>query len=64
MAAASPAWLARLEHAATLGDIQAIDRLAAEVAGQQPDLAEGIARLARQFDHEHILAAIHRAALG
>jgi signal transduction histidine kinase/CheY-like chemotaxis protein len=64
LAAASPAWLARLEHAAALGDVQAIDRLAAEVAGEQPDLAEGIARLARQFDHEHILAAIHRAALG
>jgi CheY-like chemotaxis protein len=64
LAAASPAWLARLEHAAKLGDVQAIDRLAAEVAGEQPDLAEGIARLARQFDHEHILAAIHRAALG
>jgi CheY-like chemotaxis protein len=63
LAAASPAWLARLERAASLGDVQAIDRLAAEVAGEQPDLAESIARLARQFDHEHILAAIHRAGL-
>jgi CheY-like chemotaxis protein len=63
LATARPAWLARLERAATLGDVQAIDRLAAEVVGEQPDLAEGIARLARQFDHEHILASIHRAGL-
>jgi signal transduction histidine kinase/ligand-binding sensor domain-containing protein/CheY-like chemotaxis protein len=57
--AAEPAWLAELERAAILGDVQAIDHLAGQVAVRQPGLAATITRLARQFEHERILAAIH-----
>ena len=56
--AADPAWLADLERATTLGDLEAIERLAGQVAEQDSALAEELARLADGFEHDRILVAI------
>ena len=61
LGAADPAWLAELEHAAILGDLEAIDRLAGQIAFQDSDLADAIIRLSRRFEQDRILAAIQRA---
>jgi signal transduction histidine kinase/ligand-binding sensor domain-containing protein/CheY-like chemotaxis protein len=59
--AAEPAWLEELERATILGDSEAIHRLASAVAGQDPELAEGIVKLADRYEHEQILACLHRS---
>jgi two-component system sensor histidine kinase/response regulator len=58
--AAEPAWLEELERATILGDLDAIHRLASVVAGQDPELAESIVKLADRYEHEQILAALQR----
>lgn len=55
---ADPAWLADLRRAATLGDLEAIDRLASQVAPDDPALSDAITLLSIRFEHDRILAAI------
>jgi len=59
--AAEPAWLEELERATILGDLEAIHRLASAMAEQDPELAEGIVKLADRYEHEQILAYLHRS---
>ena len=54
LGAADPAWLAELEHAAILGDLEAIDRLAGQIAFQDSKLADAIIRLSRRFEQDRI----------
>jgi len=61
LAAADPDWLAGLEHAAVLGDLEAIGRLAGQAADRDPALAEEIRRLGQHFEHDRILSAIAAA---
>jgi CheY-like chemotaxis protein len=61
LSAADPAWLAELERAAILGDLEAFDRLASQIAAADSDLAKAITRLSRRFEHDRILAAIQAA---
>jgi len=63
LARLDPGWLADLEHATILGDQQAILQAAGQIAGQDPALAESLARLANQFDHDRILSLIQQARL-
>ncbi len=56
--AADSAWRAELERAAVLGDLDALNRLASQIASRAPDLAETIVELARGFQHDQILAAL------
>ncbi len=61
LAEADPEWLADLEHAAILGDLEAISRLAHQATGQNPTLAEELVGLSERFDHDRILSAIESA---
>jgi CheY-like chemotaxis protein len=61
---ADPAWLAELERAAVLGDLEAIDRLAGQIAAQDPNLAKTITRLSSHFEHDQIVTAVHSVMLG
>ena len=60
---AEPQWLEELERATILGDLEAIHQLASSVAGQDPELAEGIVKLADRYEHGQILACLHRARM-
>jgi signal transduction histidine kinase/DNA-binding response OmpR family regulator len=57
--AAGPAWAQELERATILGDLEAIHRLASAVAGQDPELATTIVKLADRYEHEQILYLLH-----
>ncbi len=63
LARLDPGWLADLEHATILGDQQAILQASGQIVGQDPVLAESLARLANQFDHDRILSLIQQARL-
>jgi CheY-like chemotaxis protein len=55
---ADPAWVTELERVTTLGDLDEITRLAAQIAAVDPSLAEALLKLANQFEHDQILAVI------
>jgi two-component system sensor histidine kinase ChiS len=55
-----PDWLGNLERATILGDGMAIQQLAEQVAETDPDLAAEIIHLAKNYDHEKILALIEQ----
>jgi CheY-like chemotaxis protein len=58
--ACPPAWRHELERATVLGDLDAIQRLAADVAARDADLARAIVELADRYDHEQILESLHK----
>jgi CheY-like chemotaxis protein len=57
--ASDGAWFDELERATVLGDGEAIQRLAGQVARRHPELAAQIKELADRYEHERLLNAIH-----
>jgi hypothetical protein len=50
-----------LQRAATLGDLRQMLQLLDQVREQDPDLAETLAALTHEFEHERILMLIEEA---
>ncbi len=55
LAAVPTELVAQLVEAVELGDVELIDNLIAEIQGYEPMLAEGLARLARDFEYDRLL---------
>lgn len=51
----SAAWRERVSEAALIGDFETIHRALAEIATEQPEMAETLTRLARRFDSRELI---------
>jgi CheY-like chemotaxis protein len=54
-------WVNELQRAATLGDLRQMLQLLDQVREQDPDLAEALAALTHEFEHERMLMLIEEA---
>jgi PAS domain S-box-containing protein len=61
LAALPPEWVTRLQEATILGELGLITELIDQIGGHDAQLAEELATMARQFEHERILTLIRLA---
>ena len=54
-------WVTDLQQAAILGDLRLMLQLADQIREQDPDLAEALAAMVHDFEHERILMLIEEA---
>ena len=61
LAALPSKWVSDLQRAAILGDLRQMLQLLEQIRDQSPDLAEALAALSHEFEHERILMLIEEA---
>jgi PAS domain S-box-containing protein len=61
LAALSGEWVDSLQRAAILGDLRQMLQLLEQIRDRNPDLAEALAALSHEFEHERILMLIEEA---
>jgi response regulator RpfG family c-di-GMP phosphodiesterase len=53
-------WISELQQATVLGNTERIEALVYQIRDQEPDLAETLAELAYQFNHDQILTLLRQ----
>ena len=61
MSAQPDEWVSDLQQATTLGDLRQMLQLLDQIREEDPDLAEALAALTHDFEHERMLMLIEEA---